>query len=123
MTTMRHPPVQGAGSDEARHHLVRAWVATGLVALMLVLMPSVPAILDGTGLGIEPGSFLASAGVLAVFVLLLDLFAIAAIVSAGRAGRAGSGTAGVPQVLSAGAAVVTTLLLAVTVLAHLFGFE
>lgn len=123
MTVLGHERLEDSGRGTARRNLVRAWVATGLVALMIVLMPAVPTILAGVGLGIEGASFLASAGVLAVFVLLLDTLAVAAVVSARRARRAGSAAAGVPLVVSAGMGAMMTLLLVLTVAAHLLGFE
>lgn len=123
MTVLGHDPLEDTGRGTARRNLVRAWVATGLVALMIVLMPALPAILAGAGLGIEEASFLTSAGVLAVFVIVLDTFAVAAVVLARRARRAGSAAAGVPLVVSAGIGAMMTLLLVVTVVAHLLGFE
>lgn len=123
MTVLGHDSSEQSSAESARRHLVRAWVATGLVGLMIVLMPAVPAVLAAVGFGLEDASFLGSAAVLAGFVVLLDGFAVTAGVSAVRARRAGSQAATVPLVISAGIAGLMTLLLLVTVVAHLLGLE
>lgn len=123
MTELRHHPLRESEPEPGRHDLVRAWAATGLVVLMLVLMPAVPALLAGAGLGLEDASFLGSVGVLAGFVLVLDTLAATAVLSARRARDAGFETASLPLVVSAGIAALMTGLLVVTVAAHLLGFE
>jgi hypothetical protein len=123
MSTLHRDAAKPAPTHDPRRDLTVAWVATGLVVVLVALMPSVPSVLGAVGIDIEDASFLASLGVLAVFVALVDALAVTAVLLGRRAARAGRSTGTLALVISATVGGFITLLMLAAAVGHLLGME
>ncbi|HEU4515360.1 MAG TPA: hypothetical protein VFR87_19800 [Nocardioidaceae bacterium] len=110
-------------THDARRDLTIAWVATGVVVGLIALMPVMPSVFEAVGLDLEGASFLAALGVLAVFVMVVDAFAVTAVVLGRRAARAGRFAGRVAMVVSATVAGFITFLMLASAVGHLLGME
>jgi hypothetical protein len=123
MSTLHCDPTKPSPSHDPRRDLTYAWVATGLVLMLVALMPSVPSVLGAVGIDIEDASFLASLGALAGFVAVVDALAVTAVLRGRRAARAGRFAGRVAMVLSATVAGFITFLMLAAAVGHLLGME
>lgn len=123
MSTLHRDPAKPSPTHDPRRDLTYAWVATGLVVVLVALMPSVPSVLGAVGIDIEDASFLAALGALAVFVAVVDALAVTAVLLGRRAARAGRPAGTLALVISATVGGFITLLMLVSAVGHLLGME
>lgn len=123
MATLHRDPAKPNRAHDPRRDLTYAWIATGLVVVLVALMPSVPSVLGAVGIDIEDASFLAALGALAVFVAVVDALAVTAVLLGRRAARAGRPAGTLALVISATVGGFITLLMLVSAVGHLLGME